>query len=144
MRSRANSGPHFHLAGLPRFTCKQKEKRRGWDSNPRDDLTPPTRFPISKGHLTNFVHGVPICPIASVWSALLRPLSRCSYTLASIAYAPVLARLQYGCSTAWDRMHPSVRGGSALYKVRHASQVQTASSWRFVSYVQSQGCTLPV
>ncbi len=29
------------------FTCKQWEKRRGWDSNPRDDLTPPTRFPIA-------------------------------------------------------------------------------------------------
>src|ERR671913_1852945 len=47
MRSRAKSGPHFRLAGLPRFTCKQKEKRRGWDSNPRDDLTPSTRFPIA-------------------------------------------------------------------------------------------------
>src|SRR5918993_3586825 len=47
MRSRANSGPHFHLAGFPRFTCKWREKRRGWDSNPRDDLTPPTRFPIA-------------------------------------------------------------------------------------------------
>ena len=26
---------------------KQSKKRRGWDSNPRDDLTPPTRFPIA-------------------------------------------------------------------------------------------------
>src|SRR3712207_752674 len=47
MRSRANSGPHFRLASLPRFTCKQREKRRGWDSNPRDGLTPSTRFPIA-------------------------------------------------------------------------------------------------
>src|SRR5918993_850646 len=47
MRSRANSGPHFHLAGFPRFTCKWREKRGGGDSNPRDDLTPPTRFPIA-------------------------------------------------------------------------------------------------
>src|SRR5215208_1115883 len=47
MRSRANSEPHFRLAGLPRITCKQEEKRRGWDSNPRDGLTPPTRFPIA-------------------------------------------------------------------------------------------------
>jgi hypothetical protein len=44
------------------------------------------------------VQGVLIYPIASVWSGLLRHLSRCSYTLASIACAPVLARLQYGCS----------------------------------------------
>jgi hypothetical protein len=36
------------------FTCKQRKKRSGWDSNPRDDLTPPTRFPISKGHLSCF------------------------------------------------------------------------------------------
>src|SRR5215211_5594058 len=47
MRSRANSEPHFRLAGLPRITCKQEEKRRGWDSNPRDGSTPPTRFPIA-------------------------------------------------------------------------------------------------
>ncbi len=30
-----------------RFTCKQKEKRRGWDSNPRDGFKPPTRFPVA-------------------------------------------------------------------------------------------------
>src|SRR5215216_2354664 len=47
MRSRANSGPLFYLAGLPRFTCKRRKKRRGWDSNPRDGSTPPTRFPIA-------------------------------------------------------------------------------------------------
>ena len=29
------------------FTCKRKEKRRGWDSNPRDGSTPPTRFPVA-------------------------------------------------------------------------------------------------
>src|SRR5215217_8527984 len=29
------------------FTCTLGRKRRGWDSNPRDDLTPPTRFPIA-------------------------------------------------------------------------------------------------
>jgi hypothetical protein len=51
---------------LIRFTCKRQKKRRGWDSNPRDDLTPPTRFPISKGHLTSFVRGVLIYPIASI------------------------------------------------------------------------------
>src|ERR671911_2144555 len=98
MRSRANWEPLFLPPDLSRFTCKQREKRRGWDSNPRDDLTPPTRFPISKWYLTSFVQGVLIYPIASVWSGLLRHLSRCSYTLASIACAPVLARLQYGCS----------------------------------------------
>ena len=48
------------------FTCKKWKKRKGWDSNPRDDLTPPTRFPISKGHLTSFVRGVLIYSIASV------------------------------------------------------------------------------
>jgi N-acyl-D-aspartate/D-glutamate deacylase len=42
------------------------KKRREWDSNPRDDLTPPTRFPISKGHLISFVRSVLIYPIASV------------------------------------------------------------------------------
>src|SRR5215212_9518047 len=47
MRSRANSEPLFLPPDLSRFTCKQKEKRRGWDSNPRDGLTPPTRFPIA-------------------------------------------------------------------------------------------------
>jgi hypothetical protein len=35
------------LPQLLRFTCKRQKKRRGWDSNPRDDLTPPTRFPIA-------------------------------------------------------------------------------------------------
>src|SRR5215212_1120303 len=35
------------LAHERAFPCKQREKRRGWDSNPRDDLTPPTRFPIA-------------------------------------------------------------------------------------------------
>ena len=29
------------------FTCKRREKRRGWDSNPRDGSTPPTRFPVA-------------------------------------------------------------------------------------------------
>jgi hypothetical protein len=47
MRSRANSGPRFHLAGLPHFTCKQEEKRRGWDSNPREGYKPSTRFPVA-------------------------------------------------------------------------------------------------
>src|SRR5215217_1574024 len=37
----------FHLAGLPLFTCKTRRKRRGWDSNPRDGSTPPTRFPVA-------------------------------------------------------------------------------------------------
>src|SRR5215204_6786600 len=27
--------------------AKGRKERRGWDSNPRDDLTPPTRFPIA-------------------------------------------------------------------------------------------------
>src|SRR5215211_4024832 len=26
-----------------RRPCKERQERRGWDSNPRDDLTPPTR-----------------------------------------------------------------------------------------------------
>src|SRR5215213_11765091 len=39
-------GP-MDLAHERAFPCKQREKRRGWDSNPRDDLTPPTRFPIA-------------------------------------------------------------------------------------------------
>jgi hypothetical protein len=47
MRSRISSGPHFLPPGLPRFTCKQKEKRRGWDSNPRDGFKPSTRFPVA-------------------------------------------------------------------------------------------------
>ena len=59
-------GLFVFLTLLLRFACKRREKRRGWDSNPRDDLTPPTRFPISKGHLTRFVRSVLICPIASV------------------------------------------------------------------------------
>jgi hypothetical protein len=74
------------------------EERRGWDSSPRDGLTPPTRFPIPEGHLTSLVHGVLTYPIASISSDFLRPLSRYSHTLASIACARVLARLQYGCS----------------------------------------------
>src|SRR5215204_1779080 len=47
MRSRANWEPLFLPPDLSRFTCKTTMKRRGWDSNPRDDLTPPTRFPIA-------------------------------------------------------------------------------------------------
>src|ERR687890_584560 len=47
MRSRANWEPLFLPPDLSRFTCKTMMKRRGWDSNPRDDLTPPTRFPIA-------------------------------------------------------------------------------------------------
>ena len=54
------------LAMRGAFTCKLVRKRRGWDSNPRDDLTPPTRFPISKGHLTSFVRDVLNYPIASI------------------------------------------------------------------------------
>src|SRR5215204_5303762 len=34
--------------GSPATFCLQtKKKRRGWDSNPRDGLTPPTRLPIA-------------------------------------------------------------------------------------------------
>ena len=29
------------------FQLQIQEKRRGWDSNPRDGLTPPTRFPVA-------------------------------------------------------------------------------------------------
>src|SRR5919106_2237549 len=47
MRSRANSEPLLLPPELSRFTCKTRIKRRGWDSNPRDDLTPSTRFPIA-------------------------------------------------------------------------------------------------
>src|SRR5918997_5470105 len=47
MRSRANWEPLFLPPDLSRFTCKTMMKRRGCDSNPRDDLTPPTRFPIA-------------------------------------------------------------------------------------------------
>src|SRR5215204_2220659 len=32
---------------LSRSTCEYKKKRRGWDSNPRDGSTPPTRFPVA-------------------------------------------------------------------------------------------------
>src|ERR671913_946160 len=47
MRSRANSEPLLLPPDLSRFTCKTMMKRRGWDSNPRDGLTPSTRFPIA-------------------------------------------------------------------------------------------------
>jgi hypothetical protein len=39
--------PFTFYMHLLHFTCKRKEKRRGRDSNPRDGLTPPTRFPIA-------------------------------------------------------------------------------------------------
>jgi hypothetical protein len=29
------------------FYLQQKDKRRGWDSNPRDGFKPPTRFPVA-------------------------------------------------------------------------------------------------
>src|ERR671911_1556645 len=47
MRSRANWEQLFLPPDLSRFTCKTMMKRRGWDSNPRDGLTPSTRFPIA-------------------------------------------------------------------------------------------------
>jgi hypothetical protein len=34
------------VTAILQFTCKRNE-RRGWDSNPRDGSTPPTRFPIA-------------------------------------------------------------------------------------------------
>src|SRR6187200_835194 len=40
----------------------QFPERRGWDSNPRGGLTPPTRFPIALlkplGHLSGFPQGI--------------------------------------------------------------------------------------
>src|SRR5215210_4706781 len=104
MRSRANSGPYFHLARFPRFTCKQEEKRRGWDSNPRDGLTPPTRFPV----------------------ALLRPTRTPLLTFESLAdgdrknppperrFAP---RLPFGASSEKpdSRDNPSTRAIICLY-----------------------------
>ena len=41
------SGPLRLLKNTTTFYLQTEEKRRGWDSNPRDDLTPPTRFPIA-------------------------------------------------------------------------------------------------
>jgi hypothetical protein len=35
------------VAGSLEYSLQTRKKRRGWDSNPRDDLTPPTRFPIA-------------------------------------------------------------------------------------------------
>jgi hypothetical protein len=53
-----------------------------------------------------------------------------------------------GCSTVAVRL--GIGGTLAfaavlhLYQVCHVPEVQNASGWRFVSYVQSQGSTLPV
>src|SRR5918993_2788017 len=47
MSSRVAWGFPPYPLRLSCFTCKTKKKRRGWDSNPRDGLTPPTRFPVA-------------------------------------------------------------------------------------------------
>src|ERR671912_192711 len=91
MRSRANSEPLFLPPELSRFTCKQRKKRRGWDSNPRDDLTPPTRFPILGAKL----QCVSSCTAITLSKAANHS---CGRQRQSIAYRPVPSRLQYGCS----------------------------------------------
>src|SRR5918997_5431680 len=47
MRLQGRLGPPSLPSKIVCFTCKTKKKRRGWDSNPRDGLTPPTRFPVA-------------------------------------------------------------------------------------------------
>jgi hypothetical protein len=128
-RSRMSSGPRFHLAGLPRFTCKQRIKRRGWDSNPRDDLTPPTRFPILGATLQCVSPRTDIRPSNATNQS-------CGRQRRSIAYRPVPIWLQYGCSK-WQCGKLEGKGGPdnivdgahAPRKVREASTARKVY-WR--------------
>ena len=121
MRSRANWEPLFLPPDLSRFTCKTMMKRRGWDSNPRNDLTPPTRFPI----LGATLRGISARTDIRSSNAANYPFER---QRRSIAYRPVASRLQYGCSK-WQcgklegKGEPDniVDGAHAPRKIREAS-----------------------
>ena len=45
--TRGSRPPSVSPTRPARSTCKWRKKRRGRDSNPRDGLTPPTRFPVA-------------------------------------------------------------------------------------------------
>ena len=77
--------PLRHPSGVGRKRLDhrpRRAKRRGWDSNPRGGLTPPTRFPVALlkplGHLSGVCEGYP--PVGQRRAAK-KPSSRVAHSL---------------------------------------------------------------